>query len=95
MNPKSAHSARAGENEGPVYCNHSIPERLSTPRLDRITTPTLIISASDDLFSTLPAVEFAAASIRGAKLVVYETGRHLLIGHRQDVRAVVDDFIAK
>jgi pimeloyl-ACP methyl ester carboxylesterase len=38
--------------------------------------PTLVISARDDLFNTLPAAEFAASAIPNAKLIVYETGGH-------------------
>ena len=68
---------------------------LHTPSLELITVPTLVISARDDLFNTLPAAEFAASVIPNAKLVVYETGGHLLVGRQQEVRAVVKDFLAK
>lgn len=67
---------------------HSLP-------LERISTPTLIVSARDDLFNTLPAAEYAAGAIRNAKLIVYDTGGHLLVGHDQDVRNVVGDFLSK
>jgi pimeloyl-ACP methyl ester carboxylesterase len=63
--------------------------------LERITMPTLIISARDDLFNTLPAAEFAVSMIPNAKLVVYDTGGHLLVGRQQEVRAVVTNFLAK
>ncbi|MER8963322.1 alpha/beta hydrolase [Mesorhizobium sp. M0701] len=62
--------------------------------LEVITAPTLIISGRDDLFDTLPAAEFAAAKIPGAKLVVYDTGGHLLVGQQQDVRMAVRTFLA-
>ncbi len=68
---------------------------LARPPLESITVPTLVISARDDLFNTLPAAEFAASIIPEAKLVVYDTGGHLLVGRTQDVRAVVGDFLAK
>jgi len=68
---------------------------LPRPSLEHITVPTLIVSARDDLFNTLPAAEFAASTIPNAKLVVYETGGHLLVGRQQEVRAVVSDFLAK
>jgi pimeloyl-ACP methyl ester carboxylesterase len=71
----------------------------STPDLHRlpletIKAPTLIISARDDLFNTLPAATFAAGLIPGAKLVVFETGGHLLVGHQEEVRGLVRDFLA-
>ena len=78
----------------PGIDNDSNPD-LSRPPFEHITAPTLVISARDDLFNTLPAAEFAAASIPNAMLVVYETGGHLLVGRQQEVRAVVTDFIAR
>jgi 2-hydroxy-6-oxonona-2,4-dienedioate hydrolase len=62
--------------------------------LGKITAPTLIISVRDDGFNTLPAAEFAASKIPGAKLVVYDTGGHLLLGHEKTVRATVRSFLA-
>lgn len=62
--------------------------------LEEIRTPTLIISARDDLFNTLPAAKFTAATIPNAKLVVFETGGHLLVGHDREVRASIAGFLA-
>ncbi len=62
--------------------------------LEKIRSPTLIIAARDDLFNTLPTAEFAAANIRNAKLIVYDTGGHLLVGHDCEVRSIIADFLA-
>ena len=62
--------------------------------LGKITAPTLIISARDDGFNTLPAAELTASKIPKAKLIVYETGGHLLVGHEKRVRAAVRGFLA-
>ncbi|RUX01462.1 alpha/beta hydrolase, partial [Mesorhizobium sp. M2A.F.Ca.ET.037.01.1.1] len=62
--------------------------------LAEIAAPTLIVSARDDLFNTLPAAEFAAARIPSAKLVVYDTGGHLLVGRTQEVRMAIRTFLA-
>jgi 2-hydroxy-6-oxonona-2,4-dienedioate hydrolase len=51
--------------------------------LERITTPTLVISARDDLYNTLPAAQHLAEHILDAKLVVLDSGGHLLVGHMQ------------
>jgi 2-hydroxy-6-oxonona-2,4-dienedioate hydrolase len=67
---------------------------LRRPPLGDINVPTLVISARDDLFNTLPAAEFAAATIPNAELVVYDTGGHLLVGRQLAVRKVVSDFLA-
>jgi pimeloyl-ACP methyl ester carboxylesterase len=62
--------------------------------LEKITAPTLIVSAADDGFNTLPAAEFAAKKIRDAKLVVYDTGGHLLVGHQNVIRTTIRNFVA-
>ena len=70
----------------------SAPELTELP-LERITAPTLLVSACDDLFNTLPAAEFAAGKIPGAKLIVYDSGGHLLVGRSQQVRTDVRKFL--
>ena len=62
--------------------------------LERIEAPALVISARDDLFNTLPAAEFAAGIIPKARLVVLDSGGHLLVGREREVRAMVGDFLA-
>ena len=62
--------------------------------LEKITAPTLIISTPDDLFNTLPAAEYAASRIRDAKLIVCESGGHLLVGREKEVREAVRAFLA-
>ena len=58
-----------------------------------IVQPTLIISARDDLFKTLPAAEFAASRIPDSKLIAFDTGGHLLVGHDAEVREAVRTFL--
>ena len=51
---------------------------------------------NDDQLSP-PAVAKTASlagAIAGAKLAVYDSGGHLLVGRRKEVRKVVDAFIA-
>jgi 2-hydroxy-6-oxonona-2,4-dienedioate hydrolase len=62
--------------------------------LGKITAPTLIISARDDGFKTLPAADFAARKISNAKLIIYDSGGHLLVGHQEAVRKAVSRFFA-
>ena len=64
------------------------------PAFERIAAQTLIVSARDDLFNTLPAAQYAARSIPNAKLVVFETGGHLLLGREGELRAAVAQFLA-
>ncbi len=69
----------------------STPE-LSQPPLETITVPTLIISARDDLFNTLPAAEFAASRI-WTLTDRFDTGGHLLVGHNPEVREAARTFL--
>ena len=63
--------------------------------VEEIATPTLIAAVADDLFRTLPTARVTAARIPGAKLVAFETGSHLLVGHHEEIRAEVADFLAR
>ena len=56
--------------------------------LERIQAPTLIISTKDDLFQTLAAAEHLAEHIPAAKLVVLDSGGHLLVGRQAEVGSV-------
>jgi pimeloyl-ACP methyl ester carboxylesterase len=62
--------------------------------LEKISAPTLIITARDDGFNTLPAATFAARRIPNATLITYDTGGHLLVGHGDAVRSAIGDFVA-
>jgi pimeloyl-ACP methyl ester carboxylesterase len=67
-----------------------------TPRpLEEIKAPTLVISAKDDLFRTLPAARYAAEHIPGAKLIVFETGGHLFVDRETEVEAAVTSFLSQ
>ena len=66
---------------------------LSPWPLEQIEIPTLVISAEDDLFHTLPAARFTAEHIQGAELHVLENGGHLMVGHSQRVRRWVTEFL--
>ncbi len=61
--------------------------------LEKIKAPTLIISAKDDLFKTLPAARFTAEHIPGAELEVLENGGHLMVGHDERVRTWIRSFL--
>jgi pimeloyl-ACP methyl ester carboxylesterase len=66
---------------------------ISSWPLERIRVPTLIVSAEDDLFGTLPGARFTAERIAGAELHVLTSGGHLMVGHGRQVRKWVQDFL--
>lgn len=62
--------------------------------IEAIHAPTLIIAAADDLYNTLPGARHMAERLPGARLVVFETGGHLLVGRQDEVREAVADFLS-
>jgi 2-hydroxy-6-oxonona-2,4-dienedioate hydrolase len=61
--------------------------------LERITAPTLLISAEDDLYGTHENARFTAQRIAGARFVSYPSGGHLWLGHDAEVWGEVAGFI--
>jgi pimeloyl-ACP methyl ester carboxylesterase len=61
--------------------------------LQELNVPTLVVSAKDDLFRTLPGAEFTASHIPGAELKLLEAGGHLMLGQNQRVRGWITDFL--
>jgi 2-hydroxy-6-oxonona-2,4-dienedioate hydrolase len=67
--------------------------KLQPSQLERITAPTLIVTTRDDLYATLPAAQFMADRINGARLVALDDGGHLFVGRQAEVDRVVGDFL--
>jgi len=65
------------------------------PRLDlkRINVPTLVISVRDDLYGTFASASYIAAEVPNARLIGYDTGGHVWVGHDNDVLAQVVRFL--
>src|SRR5688572_15587419 len=61
--------------------------------LTQVIAPTLLISAADDLYQTLPVALHAASVIPHAKLMEFATGGHLLLGHENEVWPAVASFL--
>lgn len=62
--------------------------------LERIGAPTLIVTAADDLYQTLPGARFTAEHIEGARLKIFETGGHLLVCRGDELSVLVADFLS-
>jgi len=67
----------------------------SQPRyaLERITAPTLAISAADDLYGTFPAARYTAEHVPHARFVGFPSGGHMLVGHTAETSAAVSGFL--
>lgn len=78
--------------KGILYDAHNQSTEPPYP-LAMVGVPTLLISAADDLYRTLPNARVAAAKIPGARLIAFETGGHLLLGHDAEVWPAVAQFL--
>lgn len=56
---------------------------LQPMALETISAPTLAISLEDDRFDTYLAARHIAASVPGARLLSFETGGHVWVGHQE------------
>jgi pimeloyl-ACP methyl ester carboxylesterase len=67
--------------------------KISGWPLERIKVPTLVISALDDLYGTLPAARYTAEQIPNAELMVLPSGGHLMVGRGDEVRERIAAFL--
>jgi pimeloyl-ACP methyl ester carboxylesterase len=65
----------------------------TTDHLERITAPTLAISAKDDLYGTDSGAKHVAERIPGARLILFPTGGHAWLGHDAEVRDELVTFL--
>jgi 2-hydroxy-6-oxonona-2,4-dienedioate hydrolase len=68
--------------------NHQNRQRVA---LEQITAPTIIVDAKDVI--TYPGSKYTAEHISNAKLVEFETGGHLLIGHGDEATVAILRFM--
>ena len=61
--------------------------------LERISAPTLLMSAADDLYQTLEVARYAASVIPHSKVITFATGGHLLLGHEKEVMRELTKFL--
>jgi len=61
--------------------------------LARVAAPTVLISAADDLYNTLPVARHAATVIPHSRLIELTTGGHLLLGRGKEVWRTVAAFL--
>ncbi|MBN1190379.1 MAG: alpha/beta hydrolase [Dehalococcoidales bacterium] len=63
--------------------------------LDKITAPTLVVHARDDLLQPFSHGEHTAGNIPVARLLEFPSGGHMLAGHAGEVRSESVDFIIR
>jgi 2-hydroxy-6-oxonona-2,4-dienedioate hydrolase len=61
--------------------------------LEKISCPVLTISAEDDRFGTATRAKYIAAHVPGAKVILFPTGGHALVGHYGDALRDITSFL--
>jgi 2-hydroxy-6-oxonona-2,4-dienedioate hydrolase len=63
--------------------------------LESIVVPTMLLSAEDDLYRTLPVARQMAKRIPDARLMEFKTGGHFLAGHATELWPQVAAFLSE
>ncbi len=63
--------------------------------LEQIAAPTLAISVEDDRFNTAAAARHIAATVPGARSIIYPTGGHIWLGHDAELFGAIDSFLSE
>ena len=71
----------------------SIANAPGAAEVKAIKTPTLLISAENDLFGTYAPAQSISKQIPNAHFIGYPTGGHVLVGHDVEVWREVGGFI--
>jgi pimeloyl-ACP methyl ester carboxylesterase len=71
----------------------AVGKNLMPASLERIRTPTLIISARDDGYGTYASAEYTAGRIAGSRFIGFEQGGHTWVGHDDEVMAEIRNLL--
>lgn len=83
------------QRETGIWNDATIGASLPRYGLENIHTPTLLISARDDLYGTYRGARYSADHIPGAQFLGFDTGGHLLLGHWEEASAEVTRFLSE
>jgi len=72
----------------------AVTTTIARSALEDVSTPTLTISAADDLYGTYDAARYTAEQIPGARFVGYPDGGHMLVGRNAEVTNAIAEFLA-
>jgi pimeloyl-ACP methyl ester carboxylesterase len=71
----------------------TVTSTLSRYDLEKIQTPSLLITAGDDLFGTFDGARYTAEHLPQARFIGYREGGHMLVGHYEEVMAQIAAFL--
>lgn len=78
---------------GMVFDTYFGNQEINHYPLEQVNTPTLVISAVDDPAALHENARTLAAHIPGARLVAIPDGGHLMLGHTEEVKLEIAQFL--
>ncbi len=78
---------------GMVFDTYFGNQEINHYPLEQVNTPTLVISAVDDPAALHENARTLAARIPYARLVAVPDGGHLMLGHTQEVKQEITQFL--
>jgi pimeloyl-ACP methyl ester carboxylesterase len=75
-----------------LISNPSINKELA---LDVISSPVLIINSVDDPATLIEGARTLANRIKTSKLLTFESGGHLLLGHEKEIKGNIREFVSE
>jgi pimeloyl-ACP methyl ester carboxylesterase len=71
-----------------------VTSSLDRYELERITAPTLVVTARDDLYGTFDTGRYTAEQIANARFVGFDSGGHVLVGRQREADDEIVAFLA-
>jgi pimeloyl-ACP methyl ester carboxylesterase len=70
----------------------TLPSAPDLP-IEQLTMPVMLISAADDPYWTAEVVRYSAQRLPTARLLIFDSGGHVLLGQDEPLRDAVRDFL--
>jgi pimeloyl-ACP methyl ester carboxylesterase len=73
----------------------AVVSALPRYELEKISAPTLAISAADDLYGTFDGARYTAEHVPNGRFIGYPSGGHMLVGHDDEASSQIAAFLKK
>jgi len=83
------HILPIGQRRPGLVHDMAVTSTLGRFALERLTMPTLVVTSEDDGYLTVDGARYTAAHVPGARLIVFPSGGHMLVGHQDELMAAI------
>ena len=73
--------------------NPDMSRNYDSYKIEDLQVPTLILHAKDDKLARFEDAERALNRFPNSTLVTFETGGHLMVGHEEEIKKAVMEFM--